>query len=34
MYTKRKFLALYSHFQVTSAEMMSLPGHIRSRGVT
>jgi len=31
MYTKHKFLALYSHFQVTSGEM-SLPGHIRSVG--
>ena len=26
------FQAFYSHFQTTSGQMMSLPGHFRSRG--
>ena len=33
MYTKREFSAFYSHFQVTSGEMTSLPGHFLSREV-
>ena len=31
MKTKPEFLAFYSHFQVTSGQMMSLAGHFRSR---
>jgi len=30
MYSIRQFSAFYSHFQVTSGEMTSLPGHFRS----
>jgi len=30
MYSIRQFSAFYSHFQVTSGQMMSLPGHLRS----
>ena len=36
MYSICQFSALYSHFQVTSGQMMSLPGHsghFRSRDV-
>jgi len=29
MYSIRQFSAFYSHFQVTSGEMTSLPGHFR-----
>ena len=32
-YPKPKFSAFYSHFQVTSSQMTSLPGHLRSREV-
>jgi len=34
MYSTRKFSAFYSHFQVTSGVMTSLPGHFRSPEVT
>jgi len=30
MYSIRQFSAFYSHFQVTSGQMTSLPGHSRS----
>ena len=33
MYTKPEFSAFYSHFQVTSGEMTSLPGHFRPHEV-
>ena len=33
-YPKLGLRAFYSHFQVTSGQMTSLPGHFRSRGVT
>ena len=35
MYSLCQFSALYSHFQVTSGQIMSLPGsgHLRSRDV-
>jgi len=34
MCTIRGFSAFYSHFQVTSSQMMSLPGDFRSPEVT
>jgi len=34
MYSIREFSAFYSHFQVTSGQMTSLPGHFRSPEVT
>jgi len=34
MYSIRKFLTFYSHFQVTSGQMTSLSGHFRSPEVT
>jgi len=34
MYSIRQFSAFYSHFQVTSQQMTSLPGHFRSPEVT
>ena len=34
MYSVRQFSAFYSHFQVTSSQMTSLPGHILSPEVT
>jgi len=34
MYSIRHFSALYSHFQVTSGQMTSLPGHIWSPEIT
>jgi len=34
MYSIRQCSAFYSHFQVTSAQMTSLPGHFRSPEVT
>ena len=33
MYPKLDLEAFYGHFQVTSALMTSLPGHLRSRHV-
>jgi len=33
-YKKHQFSAFYSHFQVSSVEMMPLPSHLRSRQVT
>jgi len=33
MYSKRQLSAFYSHFQVTSGQMTSLPSHFRSRDV-
>ena len=36
MYSIRRFSALYSHFQVTSGQMTSLPGHfghLKSRDI-
>jgi len=34
MHSIRQFSAFYSHFQVTSSQMMSLPGHFHSSEVT
>jgi len=34
MYSIHEFSAFYSHFQVTSGQMTSLPGPFRSREVT
>ena len=34
MYGIRQFSAFYSHFQVTSGQMTSLPGHFLSPEVT
>jgi len=34
MYSIREFSAFYSHFQVTSGQMTSLPNHFRSPKVT
>ena len=34
MYSIRQFSAIYSHFQVTSAEMTSLSDHFRSPGLS
>jgi len=34
MHSIREFSTLYSHFQVTFAQMTSLPGHFRSPEVT
>ena len=33
MYPKPKFPGFYRHFQVTSHQMTSLPGHFRSRDI-
>ena len=33
MYSIRQFSTIHSHFQVTSGQMTSLPGHFRSRDV-
>ena len=33
MYTQLEFLAFYNQFQVTSSQMMSVPGHFRSRDI-
>jgi len=34
MYSIRHFSAFYSHFEVTTGQMTSLPGHFRSPDVT